>query len=413
MKRRIIPRGALRLAILFIAIFAIGFIVNMGLFTYAVFSLSSQANDTRITDFSLALQHTQTGYSLPQETIDLLNKNNYWAMLINENGSVIWNYRMPEEIPNHFSLTDVASFSRWYLADYPVKIWIVDDGLFVLGKPKGSMWKYSIEMSIVQANFWPVWLLALLVCNFLVIFIVSVWTTNRWNRRANSARDEWVAGVSHDIRTPLSIILGYASDLEESDALPEPQKREVRVIRQKGEEMRTIISDLNLVNRLEFSGTLVNKAWVPLSAIVREIAVDFINEDFQGKYPINVDIDPASSDVVIPGDNNLLGRMLRNLVYNCIQHNPEGCNITISLSHTRNQCNLVITDTGTGFLPEQLRNFSKEPQNNISSDHGLGLEIVKRIAFLHHGKVQISNLPEGGGCCKILFTKFAFLKKNN
>lgn len=411
MKRRNIPRGALRLAILFIAIFAIGFIVNMGLFIFAVFSLSNNANDTRITDFSLALQHTQTGYTLPQETIDLLNANDYWAMLINEDGSVIWNYMKPEDVPNHFTLTNVASFSRWYLADYPVKVWTVDGNLFVLGEPKGSMWKYSMEMPMSQASFWPVWLLALVACNFFVILIVSVWMTNRWNRTANFARDEWVAGVSHDIRTPLSMILGYASDLEKSDALPEIQKREAGVIRQKGEEMRAIISDLNLVNRLEFSGEITNMVWVPLSAVVREIAVDFINEDFEEKYPITVEIDPASSDVVILGDKKLLGRMLRNLLYNSMQHNPEGCKITISLTHTRNQCNLGLSDTGTGFKPEQIKNFLEDPQKIYSSDHGLGLEIVKRIAFLHHGKVQISNLPESGGCCKILFTKFAYLKQ--
>lgn len=411
MKRRNIPQGALRLAILLITIFAIGFIVNMGLVIYAVFSLSTEANDTRITDFSLALQHTQAGYTLPQETLDLLNKNDYWAMLIDENGSVIWNYKMPEDIPHHFTLTDVASFSRWYLADYPVKVWSVDAGLFVLGEPKGSMWKYSVEMPMSQTGFWPMWLLALMVCNFLVILIVSIWMTNRWNRKTNSARDEWIAGVSHDIRTPLSMILGYASDLEESDALPEPQKREAGVIRRKGEEMRALVSGLNLVNRLESGEATINKVWVPLAAVIREIAVDFINEDLEEKYPITVEIDPASSDVVIPGDKKLLGRMLRNLLYNSMQHNPEGCEITISLTHTRKQCNLVITDTGTGFKPEQIKNFLVESHKNYSSDHGLGLEIVKRIAFLHHGKFQISNLPEGGGCCKILFTKFAYLKQ--
>jgi nitrogen-specific signal transduction histidine kinase len=411
MKRRNIPQGALRLAILLIAIFAVGFIVNMGLVIYALFSLSTEANDTRITDFSLALQRTQAGYTLPQETLDLLKKNDYWAMLIDENGSVIWNYKMPEDIPHHFTLTDVASFSRWYLADYPVKIWNIDSGLFVLGESKGSMWKYSVEMPMSQTGFLPVWLLALMVCNFLVILIVSIWMTNRWNRKANSARDEWIAGVSHDIRTPLSMILGYASDLKESDILPEPQKREAGVIKQKGEEMRALISDLNLVNRLESGEASVNKVWVPLSAVIREIAVDFINEDLEEKYPITVEIDPASSDVVIPGDKKLLGRMLRNLLYNSMQHNPEGCEITIALTHTRKQCNLVITDTGTGFKPEQIKNFLEKSQKNNSSDHGLGLEIVKRIAFLHHGKFQISNLSEGGGCCKIVFTKFAYLKQ--
>lgn len=69
---------------------------------------------------------------------DALLGNDRWAILIGEDGQVIWSLRNPADVPEQYSLTDVASFTRWYLNDYPVQCRIWDDGLLVVGAPKGS-----------------------------------------------------------------------------------------------------------------------------------------------------------------------------------------------------------------------------------------------------------------------------------
>lgn len=74
----------------------------------------------------------------------MMEKQYVWAMLIGRDGQVIWNKNLPGDIPRHYTLTDVASFSRWYLNDYPVSVWEHPDGLLVLGDPKSSIWKYNI-----------------------------------------------------------------------------------------------------------------------------------------------------------------------------------------------------------------------------------------------------------------------------
>ena len=68
-----------------------------------------------------------------------------FAFLLNDAGDVIWDWRRPDEIPTHFSLGEVASFSRWYLKDYPVRVWNCDAGLLVIGEPKFTAAKYSVE----------------------------------------------------------------------------------------------------------------------------------------------------------------------------------------------------------------------------------------------------------------------------
>ena len=72
------------------------------------------------------------------------------------------------------------------------------------------------------------------------------------NRR-DSARTEWIAGVSHDIRTPLSLVMGYASQLEEDDNLPPEAREKAAVIRSQSERIKSLVSDLNLASKLEYA----------------------------------------------------------------------------------------------------------------------------------------------------------------
>ena len=76
-----------------------------------------------------------------------LLEENCWAMLLNEDGQVVWYSRKPEELPDQYTISDVASFTRWYLKDYPVQCWVREDGLLVVGSPEGSVWKHDIAVN--------------------------------------------------------------------------------------------------------------------------------------------------------------------------------------------------------------------------------------------------------------------------
>ena len=132
-----------------------------------------------------------------------------FAVLISESGEVIWEYRKPGDIPEHFSLTDAVSFSRWYLCDYPVYSYIMElpeDGgsaVFVLGQPKGSLWKYQLVYGRNSLAGFPY----ILAADILILFVVPLFITKRSGRRREKQRTEWIAGVSHDIRTPLTMAM--------------------------------------------------------------------------------------------------------------------------------------------------------------------------------------------------------------
>ena len=70
-----------------------------------------------------------------------------WAMVLDDVGNIRWSYGLPQELNHAYTPGDIAKFARWYLADYPVFCWTEPYGLFVIGLPKGSLWKYSIYSS--------------------------------------------------------------------------------------------------------------------------------------------------------------------------------------------------------------------------------------------------------------------------
>ena len=145
---------------------------------------------------------------------DLLAQQDLWLMLVGRDGQVLWQYNKPAEVPDQYDLLDVAAFTRWYLEDYPVQTRIRPDGLLVAGAPKGSTWKLTISLSEQILHLLPVWGVLLFFLSLICVLALAALLLRRWFRQDQQARDEarsdWINGISHDIRTPLSMVMGYA-----------------------------------------------------------------------------------------------------------------------------------------------------------------------------------------------------------
>lgn len=89
--------------------------------------------------------------------LSMLQEQSAWAMLLNEAGDVVWQQDLPEKLPRSYTSTEVASFSRWYLEDYPVKIWTRADGnLMVVGYQPGTLVKYYFSLEWPYMGFYSV-----------------------------------------------------------------------------------------------------------------------------------------------------------------------------------------------------------------------------------------------------------------
>lgn len=109
----------------------------------------------------------------------LISEGNVWAMILDNNGCVIWDENMPDDLPRQYSLQDVASFSRWYLDNYPVSIWERDDGLLVVGYEAGSLWKSRItfDADYVAPLFYCS--IGIFLANIIIVILLFIHNTRK------------------------------------------------------------------------------------------------------------------------------------------------------------------------------------------------------------------------------------------
>ena len=358
---------------------------------------------------------------ISEERSQELNRNQIWAMLLDASGRCIWEASLPEEIPTQYTIQDVAVFSKGYLQDYPVFVRNMDNGLLVLGYPKDSFMKLTGNYFPIRAiRVFPLFVTGILAIDILLLFLVYYFSKRRISKntepimasikalsagkpvdlsvqgelseiadsvnqasqvlsRQNQARANWISGVSHDIRTPLSMIMGYAQRIAGDHGASGNIQQEAEIIRAQSAKIKDLVQDLNLVSQLEYEMQPLHKEPVRLSKLLRSYAADLLNAGIGGKHSVEVEISSEAETAVIDCDARLISRAIGNLVQNSINHNPQGCNISLSLDCISENVSITVADNGVGLSAEKLRELEEKPHYMESTDerldlrHGLGL----------------------------------------
>ena len=437
------------------------FILNIGmLFIFTSGQTSSRSPWTTAIEVAEALQKSGDGYQLPDASVlEELERDQVWGILIDDTThQVIWHTdNLPEEIPMEYSLGDIAMLTRGYVKDYPTFPGRTEEGLVVLGYPKDRYWK----------EMWPSWdydmikylprtMLVVLTANVVLIFLIYLVTNARLIRfigpiieciqklpeeqkvyikekgllselamninrtseiiqsqkqelkKKERARANWIAGVSHDIRTPLSMVMGYAGQLAEDGRLAEEEQKKAVVIVKQSEKMRNLIRDLNLASKLEYNMQPLKTQKENIVALVRKVMVDFMNLNIEDKYDLEWETEDSLTSCMIPVDGELLKRAVTNLIQNSMNHNPEGCGIFVSVKMEPEACCIMVEDDGAGVEEAQIHYLNHAPHYMVCDDntseqkHGLGLLLVKQIADAHQGKVEIDKGDRGGFRVRII-----------
>lgn len=364
-----------------------------------------------------------------------LKDNQIWAILIDEqSGNIKWSIDQPSELPHTYSRGDIALFTRYYLKDYPVFTYVTEKGILVLGFPKDSYAKYPANYYDIKGmRVLPKYLVVYILLNVGILFAfywfskykmlkdilpiteaicdlpkgkevnldangelfdiqMALNETSLRLKTQDSMRANWIAGVSHDIRTPLSLIFGYTNQLSKSPTLKEEEKKSLQRIITSSETIRSLIDDLNMTSRLEYNLTKIKDKPIDIVKLLRNLIVEFMNQDDYEKYPFHFHSEPRYK-FIVKGDSGLLERAFRNLILNSIKHNPNGCEIYICIVSYAKGIVITVKDNGKGCsqekinllnMPTQVQIEEKKSQDNY---HGLGLLIVKQVVELHNGDV--------------------------
>jgi two-component system phosphate regulon sensor histidine kinase PhoR len=205
-------------------------------------------------------------------------------------------------------------------------------------------------------------------------------------------KSEFVATVSHDLRSPLTTILGYVDLIERAGPVTDQQKTFIRRIQNSVGSITTLISDLLDLGKIE-SGIDTQKEPVQLNGLARN-AVEGIRNRAETKQ-IHLDISLDESIPPLNGNPVRLRQMIANLLDNAVKYTPEGGTIRFSTRREQDQALLLVADSGIGIPPSELPYvFNKfyratNVQNTVGT--GLGLSIVKSIAEIHGGRVWVDS----------------------
>lgn len=171
---------------------------------------------------------------------------------------------------------------------------------------------------------------------------------------ADAARSDWINGVSHDIRTPLSVVMGYAAQLEGTPGLPPEQKRQATAIRAQSQVIRDLVNDLNLTMRLDCAMQPLRKEPLRPEVFLRQIAADFLNGGMGEGFDLDMEL-PAESLPQIEADPFLLRRAVNNLLTNCVRHNAPGCSIRLGAGPRviRSSCSWRVVTMAGSLAPTE------------------------------------------------------------
>lgn len=418
-------------------------LMNLSVFGYCILQ-SKNSEYISIEKIAGEIEENNGVISLSPEGIAQIDTYFSFAMLLDDSGNIIWSHSLPKELNRTYSIKDISSLSKWYLNDYPVWTWECEEGLFIIGNSKDSIWKFTIEYPLAGLNraivILPIMNIVLLsmLCVFLGWqFYLSLRPVgmgieslslqkktvlketgilgdlkkkinqtsevlekqNELLQKRDLARTQWIDGVSHDIRTPLSMIMGYSDTLEHDCDLSDEQHEKISIIKNQSIVIKQLIEDLNLTSKLEYQMQPLRLEDFNISAFLRQLVADYYNQDLSEKYSIDLSIDRIAETGIIKGDKALLARAFHNLIGNSIRHNEDGCFISILVTISDENCMIFYSDNGKGLSKDIINAINKKES---TSHHIMGLYLIEKIIVSHNGSFSISDSKQKGMAAEIL-----------
>jgi two-component system, OmpR family, sensor kinase len=219
-------------------------------------------------------------------------------------------------------------------------------------------------------------------------------TFNEMQRRLaelDSARKQFIANASHELRTPIFSLGGFVELLEEDDPSPAEREEFVRTMRQQIERLTKLTTDLLDLSQLDAGAMVMSAGNVDLGDLAREAAREFgPRAETHGS---RLQLRTAERPVIALGDRERVRQIIRILLDNALTHTPEGTEVSVTAnSSSRRRAELIVSDQGAG-IPQRVqgRIFERFYTGDSSGGSGLGLAIASELAQRMDGRITISS----------------------
>lgn len=398
--------------------------------------------------FSVWTTYENGRLQVEQIGLDRLDKYGMWIQFVNENGEEIFSYKKPAGYPDKYTAAELLALSKSeYANGCTLFVSTLDDTdeecSYIIGFP------YNIGKSMLYYNGLRISRLSLaakllILTGFGVLAVsilaYSIWLSRKLSRvtggiRALSLREycpmkekgtfrevyaalnkmngelqradqvqqetdrtrqEWITNITHDLKTPLSPVKGYAEMLADGSVTEPQEMRQCgRIILKNVDHTEKLINDLKLTYQLESGSVPYHPKEVRLARCVKEWVIDIINDPaFSGR---DITFESAAPQLLARVDTDLLRRAVSNLMINALTHNTPDTKVQVSVYKTNDgRAVISVCDDGAGISPEaQARLFDRYYRGTNTKEKpqgsGLGLAIARQIAVLHGGDITVKS----------------------
>lgn len=433
--------------------------ITIGLFYY-IFSipepegLSIASWPQMFTDnFSVWMDYEDENLEVEKIGLDRLDEYGLWIQVIDESGQEIFSYSKPESYPTSYPASTLLAFgTSAYENENTVFVSCLEDSTetcsYIIGFPY-AIGKYMLYYNGERfTRLLPV--VKKIVLSALFIFAVLVFGYVCWISRklsnitggirnvsqrayiplkekgmfrdifaalnkmdmeirqsdkikeeTENARTEWIANITHDLKTPLSPVKGYAELLADNQiAGVETAQEYGKIILKNVSHVEKLLNDLKLTYQIDSGVVPYNPQEVLITRYVKEVVIDIINDPAFSKRIIEFESD--GQELIVFLDPDLLRRAIQNIIINALIHNPPDTKIKISIGKSAASVVFIsICDNGSGMdEAEQAKLFNRYYRGTNTREKpegsGLGLAIAKQIVVLHGGNISVKSSPDIG-----------------
>ncbi|NFD40363.1 HAMP domain-containing histidine kinase, partial [Clostridium botulinum] len=217
------------------------------------------------------------------------------------------------------------------------------------------------------------------------------------NKNYKEHHKKMISNISHDIRTPLTALMGYVDLLSDNCITKEKKEEYISIIRERGTALKDLMEEFFQMAKLECNDVEITIEKFNISEVVRKNIITFMNEI--NERNITPEINIGDEEIFALGDKNYTSRIITNLISNSLKYGYEGKVIGIDLKEDNKWVTLSIWDKGKGIDKNELpyifdRLYTGEKSRNRSfQGSGLGLSIVKNMAQHMNGSITAQSIP--------------------
>ncbi|KEI81506.1 HAMP domain-containing histidine kinase [Clostridium botulinum] len=217
------------------------------------------------------------------------------------------------------------------------------------------------------------------------------------NKNYKEHHQKMISNISHDIRTPLTALMGYVDLLSDNCITKEKKEEYISIIRERGTALKDLMEEFFQMAKLECNDVEITIEKFNISEVVRKNIIIFMNEI--NERNITPEINIGDEEIFALGDKNYMSRIITNLISNSLKYGYEGNVIGIDLKEDNKWITLSIWDKGKGIDKNELpyifdRLYTGEKSRNRSfQGSGLGLSIVKNMAQHMNGSITAQSIP--------------------